>query len=77
MSAPIPSPYYLLNFERALAWVAERYDDLLDAYVRSAWPGARVQTRWLRYGIEHGLPVRALDVRWAQAAGIDSAKAAS
>lgn len=22
--------YYLLNFERALAWIAERYDDLLD-----------------------------------------------
>ncbi|ANB76014.1 nuclease [Paraburkholderia phytofirmans OLGA172] len=25
-------PYYLLNFERALAWLAERYDDLLDAH---------------------------------------------
>ncbi|CAD6546989.1 Fanconi-associated nuclease 1 [Paraburkholderia kirstenboschensis] len=24
-------PYYLLNFERALAWLAQRYDDLLDA----------------------------------------------
>ncbi|HYS64547.1 MAG TPA: VRR-NUC domain-containing protein [Paraburkholderia sp.] len=24
-------PYYLLNFERALAWLAERYEDLLDA----------------------------------------------
>ncbi|RKE38747.1 VRR-NUC domain-containing protein [Paraburkholderia sp. BL23I1N1] len=24
--------YYLLNFERALAWLAERYDDLLDAH---------------------------------------------
>jgi hypothetical protein len=24
-------PYYLLNFERALAWLAARYDDLLDA----------------------------------------------
>ncbi|CAB3787350.1 Fanconi-associated nuclease 1 [Paraburkholderia ultramafica] len=24
-------PYYLLNFERALAWLATRYDDLLDA----------------------------------------------
>lgn len=24
-------PYYLLNFERALAWLAERYDDLLDS----------------------------------------------
>ncbi|WP_345816631.1 VRR-NUC domain-containing protein [Paraburkholderia sp. PREW-6R] len=24
-------PYYLQNFERALAWLAERYDDLLDA----------------------------------------------
>ena len=22
-------PYYLQNFERALAWIAERYDDLL------------------------------------------------
>jgi tetratricopeptide (TPR) repeat protein len=30
-----PSPfYYLLNFERALAWVSERYDDLLDAIER-------------------------------------------
>lgn len=26
------APYYLLNFERALAWLAERYDDLLDAH---------------------------------------------
>ena len=25
-------PYYLLNFERALAWLATRYDDLLDAH---------------------------------------------
>ena len=24
-------PYYLLNFERALAWLAARYDDLMDA----------------------------------------------
>lgn len=31
MSPPAPSPYYLLNFERALAWIAERYDALLDA----------------------------------------------
>ncbi|WP_341319033.1 VRR-NUC domain-containing protein [Paraburkholderia sp. IMGN_8] len=28
--APSNAPYYLLNFERALAWVAERYDDLLN-----------------------------------------------
>ena len=27
----LPLPYYLLNFERALAWIAARYDDLLDA----------------------------------------------
>lgn len=26
------APYYLLNFERALAWLAERYGDLLDAH---------------------------------------------
>jgi hypothetical protein len=25
-------PYYLLNFERALAWLAARYDDLMDAH---------------------------------------------
>jgi hypothetical protein len=25
-------PYYLLNFERALAWLAKRYDDLMDAH---------------------------------------------
>ncbi|MGE8510431.1 MAG: VRR-NUC domain-containing protein [Paraburkholderia terricola] len=30
--APPNPPYYLLNFERALAWLAERYDDLLDAH---------------------------------------------
>jgi hypothetical protein len=28
-------PYYLLNFERALAWITERYDDLLSAEERS------------------------------------------
>ncbi|HEX7934725.1 MAG TPA: VRR-NUC domain-containing protein [Paraburkholderia sp.] len=31
-------PYYLLNFERALAWLAQRYDDLLDPQER-AFPG--------------------------------------
>lgn len=35
VSSPAPSPYYLLNFERALAWIAERYDDLLDAGERA------------------------------------------
>lgn len=37
MESAAPSPfslYYLLNFERALAWVSERYDDLLDATER-------------------------------------------
>ncbi|SDR31977.1 VRR-NUC domain-containing protein [Paraburkholderia fungorum] len=29
---PSDTPYYLLNFERALAWLAARYDDLLDAH---------------------------------------------
>jgi len=34
-AAPSPSFfYYLLNFERALEWVSERYDDLLDATER-------------------------------------------
>ena len=35
--APSPSgpPYYLLNFERALAWLAERYDDVFGADERS------------------------------------------
>ncbi|WP_025597517.1 VRR-NUC domain-containing protein [Burkholderia sp. WSM2230] len=28
-------PYYLLNLERALAWLAQRYDDLLDAGERA------------------------------------------
>lgn len=32
MSPPAPSPYYLSNFERALAWIAERYEDLLDTH---------------------------------------------
>jgi hypothetical protein len=38
VSSPAPSPplpYYLLNFERALAWIAQRYDDLLDTDERS------------------------------------------
>ncbi|MBA5759961.1 hypothetical protein H3286_26200, partial [Escherichia coli] len=26
-----PAFYYLTNFERALAWLGERYDDLFDA----------------------------------------------
>src|SRR5215813_3855607 len=33
MAVPTDAPdpfYYLSNFERALAWIAERYDDLLD-----------------------------------------------
>ena len=30
MSPPASSPYYLLNFERALAWIGERSDGLLD-----------------------------------------------
>lgn len=34
MSSAAPSPYYLLNFERALAWIAERYDGLLDTSER-------------------------------------------
>ncbi|MBJ9926679.1 VRR-NUC domain-containing protein, partial [Burkholderia cenocepacia] len=27
-----PAFYYLTNFERALAWLGERYDDLFDAH---------------------------------------------
>ncbi|CAN7335932.1 VRR-NUC domain-containing protein [Trinickia sp. LjRoot230] len=29
------APYYLLNFERALAWISERYNDLFDALERA------------------------------------------
>lgn len=36
MLTDVPSPlYYLHNFERALAWLAQRYDDLLDATERA------------------------------------------
>ncbi len=36
MPTDAPDPfYYLLNFERALAWIAERYDDWLDASERA------------------------------------------
>lgn len=35
VSSPAPSPYYLLNFERALEWIAERYDGLLDGGERA------------------------------------------
>ena len=34
-SPPSGAPYYLLNFERALAWLAERYDDVFGADERS------------------------------------------
>lgn len=34
-SPPPPAFYYLTNFERALAWLGERYDDLLDAAERA------------------------------------------
>lgn len=47
------SPYYLLNFERALAWIAERYDDLLDV-------GERAFVQTFR---ELAMPSRALLVR--------------
>ncbi|MEW9581434.1 VRR-NUC domain-containing protein [Paraburkholderia sp. DGU8] len=30
--SPSDAPYYLLNFERALAWLATRYRDLMDAH---------------------------------------------
>src|SRR5579863_6979742 len=36
--APSNAPfafYYLLNFERALAWLSERYGDVLDAHERA------------------------------------------
>jgi hypothetical protein len=32
---PPEPPYYLLNFERALAWIVERYDDLLTVEERA------------------------------------------
>ncbi len=36
MLTDVPSPfYYLQNFERALAWLSQRYDDLLDASERA------------------------------------------
>lgn len=51
MAASLPSlPYYLLNFERALAWIAERYDDLLDAGERAflqAFPALAMPSRAL------------------------------
>jgi hypothetical protein len=31
----VPSPYYLQNFESALAWLAQRYDDLFDTGERA------------------------------------------
>src|SRR5271167_1003416 len=34
-SPPSGAPSYLLNFERALAWLAERYDDVFGADERS------------------------------------------
>ncbi|WMY12463.1 VRR-NUC domain-containing protein [Paraburkholderia phenoliruptrix] len=34
-ASPAGVPYYLQNFERALAWLAQRYDDLLDASERA------------------------------------------
>ena len=34
-ASPAGAPYYLQNFERALTWLAQRYDDLLDAGERA------------------------------------------
>ena len=34
MLTDAPAPYYLLNFERALAWLSERYDDLFETKER-------------------------------------------
>jgi hypothetical protein len=57
-------------------WPRERRYELIEV----KGPGDKLQdnqTRWLRYCIAHGMPVRVLDVRWAESGSDDDAKGAA
>jgi len=86
----LPAAHLKLWFTRLLADIRENRSGLPDLvrfwpderryeFIEIKGPGDKLQdnqTRWLRYCIEHGLPARVLDVRWAEAAGADPAEAA-
>ncbi|MCC8395283.1 VRR-NUC domain-containing protein [Paraburkholderia sp. MMS20-SJTR3] len=86
----LPAAHLKLWFERLLRdirgnrsglpdlirfWPAERRYELIEV----KGPGDRLQdnqVRWLAYCAQHGMPVRVIDVRWAEA-GDDAAQEAS
>jgi hypothetical protein len=83
----LPAAHLKLWFERLLRdirgnrsglpdlirfWPAERRYELIEV----KGPGDRLQDnqiRWLTYCAQHGMPVRVLDIRWADDAPGDSA----
>jgi hypothetical protein len=87
----LPAAHLKLWFERLLRdirsnrsglpdlirfWPAERRYELIEV----KGPGDRLQDnqiRWLEYCAQHGMPVRVLDVRWADEVQIDGAEAAA
>jgi hypothetical protein len=82
----LPAAHLKLWFERLLRdvranrsglpdlirfWPAERRYELIEV----KGPGDRLQDnqiRWLAYCVQHGMPVRVLDVRWADEAVVDA-----
>ena len=82
----LPAAHLKLWFERLLRdvrgnrsglpdlirfWPAERRYELIEV----KGPGDRLQDnqiRWLAYCVQHGMPVRVLDVRWADEAQSDA-----
>jgi hypothetical protein len=82
----LPAAHLKLWFARLLADIRENRSGLPDLI--RFWPGQQRyelievkgpgdklqdnQTRWLRYCISHGMPVRVLDIRWASEADPDA-----
>ncbi|CAB3717354.1 VRR-NUC domain-containing protein [Trinickia soli] len=85
----LPATHLKLCFMRLLADIRENRSGLPDLvrfwpreqryeFIEIKGPGDKLQdnqTRWLRYCIAHGIPVRVLDVRWAQAPAFDTVAA--
>ncbi|MGV2292935.1 VRR-NUC domain-containing protein [Trinickia sp. YCB016] len=86
----LPAAHLKLWFERLLGdirsnrsglpdlirfWPAERRYELIEV----KGPGDRLQDnqiRWLQYCVQHGMPVRVLDVRWTEDAGVGATQTA-
>jgi len=89
--ACLPAAHLKLWFERLLGdirsnrsglpdlirfWPAERRYELIEV----KGPGDRLQDnqiRWLQYCVQHGMPVRVLDVRWTEDGGASATQAAA